>query len=418
MPTIKFTPAAIAKLKAPTKSRRKEFYWDSDLRGFGILLSGKTSSRTYVVQKQIAGSGKKPRVRIGAANVLALEEARRKALDVLRELADGKDPRVERRRKAVAGITLSAALERFLDDRRDLSATVHYRWPKYLQTYLGDWLARPLSELTKDVVTERRDKIIKDVAARAFRRSPAFLSEPGLGAANQTMTAFKAIRAHVAEEAGLPPMQIPKKRGSTVKRRERCLHSEQMPAFYSAVMALESRRDKDLILTLLFSGLRFGEAASLRWDDIDFPQRAIRLPAARVKARRRLDLPMTSQLRDILVQRQSIGREGQFVFPAVPRTTTTGHATDLSHAFYEIKRTSGTYISPHDLRRTWATVAESCDISWSALQALLNHAAPSGVTGGYTVMALSRLQTPAQLVADRIGELCGIVEAAGVTKLG
>ena len=418
MPTLKFTPASLTKLHAPTKSGRKELYWDADLKGFGLLLSGKSSSRTYVVQKKIVGSGKKPRVRIGAANVLTLEEARRKALDVLRELADGKDPRVERRRKAAAGITLRAALDQYLAGKRTLSASVRYRWPQYLQNYLYDWLDRPLSELTRDVVTERRDKIIKDVAARAFRRSPAFLSEPGLGAANQTMTAFKAIRAYVEDSAGLPPLKIKKQDGSIIKRRERMLRSEEMPVFYNAVMALESRRDRDLILLLLFSGLRFTEAASLRWEDIDFPLRAIRLPAARVKARRKLDLPMTSQLRDLLVERQALGREGPFVFPAVPRKTTTGHVADLSHPFYVIERACGVYVSPHDLRRTWSTVAEATDISWSALQALLNHAAPAGVTGGYTQMALSRLQAPAQVVADRIAELCGVVQPEGVTKLG
>ena len=39
--------------------------------------------------------------------------------------------------------------------------------------------------------------------------------------------------------------------------------------------------------------MRRGEAAALRWDDVDFGLRVIRLPAARTKAGRKLDLPMT-----------------------------------------------------------------------------------------------------------------------------
>jgi integrase len=63
--------------------------------------------------------------------------------------------------------------------------------------------------------------------------------------------------------------------------------------------------------------MRRGEAAALRWDDVDFGLGAIRLPAARTKAGRKLDLPMTDFVRSALAARQLIGRDASgFVFPA------------------------------------------------------------------------------------------------------
>src|SRR3954452_11175628 len=100
MPSIKFTPAAVARLQAPTKSGRAELVWDRDLRGFGVRLSGKTSGRVYIVQRSIGSSGQKRRVTIGPLDVFDLDEARAKALAVIRELHTGKDPKIEKKRKA------------------------------------------------------------------------------------------------------------------------------------------------------------------------------------------------------------------------------------------------------------------------------------------------------------------------------
>ena len=69
--------------------------------------------------------------------------------------------------------------------------------------------------------------------------------------------------------------------------------------------------------------------------------------------------------------------------------------------------------SIHDLRRTYATVAESCDIPFLALKALLNHSVGSGITERYVAMTPERLREPAQKVADRIRSLIGITAPSG-----
>ena len=80
-------------------------------------------------------------------------------------------------------------------------------------------------------------------------------------------------------------------------------------------MALPNPVARDYLLLLLFTGLRRTEAATLRWGDVDFVERVIRLPAARTKAGRKLDLPMTDIVRDLLVARRAIGKE-EYVFPS------------------------------------------------------------------------------------------------------
>jgi hypothetical protein len=54
--------------------RRIGPYWDSELKGFGVLVSGVTNSKTYVAKRRLP-NGKKRRVTIEATNVLSLDRA-------------------------------------------------------------------------------------------------------------------------------------------------------------------------------------------------------------------------------------------------------------------------------------------------------------------------------------------------------
>ena len=127
---------------------------------------------------------------------------------------------------------------------------------------------------------------------------------------------------------------------------------------------------------MLFTGLRLNKSRTLRWQDIDLNKRVIRIPAAHAKAGRKLDLPMSDFVRDLLVARRAIGNAG-FVFPGPGET---GHLMD---ALYQLSLVADTAarVSTHDLRRTYITVAESCDISPLARKALVNHSLGRGDGG-------------------------------------
>ena len=125
---------------------------------------------------------------------------------------------------------------------------------------------------------------------------------------------------------------------------------------------------------------------------------------------------MTDVVHDMLVARRAIGNTGEHVFFAAGKT---GHIMETKYLFDRVAKASGIRISAHDLRRTYLTVAESCDISPIALRALVNHSLGKDVTSGYIQMSVERLREPAQRVANKLKELCGVTELAGesVAKL-
>jgi len=153
----------------------------------------------------------------------------------------------------------------------------------------------------------------------------------------------------------------------------------------------------------------------LRWDEVDFATKVIRLPRVRAKGKRKLDLPMSSVVRDLLIARRALGNDGGWVFGA---NSKSGHIEEPKFAFQQIAEMTGIKVSPHDLRRTFITVAESSDISPLALKALVNHAIGGDVTEGYVQMTVERLREPAQKVCDRMIELCGIEMPQEAARMG
>jgi integrase len=115
---------------------------------------------------------------------------------------------------------------------------------------------------------------------------------------------------------------------------------------------------------------------------------------------------MTDIVADLLIARRQLG-DANYVFPS-----REGHINGDQWT-KTLRKKTGLEFSIHDLRRTYATVAESCDIPFLALKALLNHSAGSGITQSYVAMSPERLRAPAQQVSDRMKFLIGITGPSG-----
>ena len=402
MPRVRLTERAIARLRAPAPTGKQTLYWDADLRGFGLLMSGTTNAKTFVVQRAVGGRTR--RVTIGPANVLSLAEARGRAELVIADIYRGVDPKAGRRH----GATLRGTLDAYIAARKDLRPKSVKNYRGAVEGYLAAWLDRPLRDITPEMVEARHRSLQAEVAARGRYGGKAI--------ANNVIRTLRALWTFAAErEPDLPPNPVARLRRQwfAVHRRERMVRAEELPKFYRAIMELPSAVGRDYLLLLLFTGLRRSEASTLTWDFIDFGARVIRVPAAQTKAGRKLDLPMTDVVHDLLVARRALGKD-RFVFPGAGRS---GHITEPKFPLAAIARATGITISAHDLRRTFVTVAESTDISPMALRALVNHSLGSDVTSGYVQMTAERLREPAQRVADRLKALIGIAAPAGAVPI-
>ena len=388
--------------------------------------------------------GRTRRVTVGAVGEFErVEDARRKAGGILGGLREGIEPKAERRKAAARDKTLRQWLDAYLIGNTRLAERSRDGYRRCVERYLKAWLDRPLRTLSREMVEERHRNIATETAKPG--RSGGG-ENTGRATADGTMAALRAIyNFAIDHDESLPsnPVRL-RQQWFGVAPRERFLNGDQLPIFYAALDGLENNIQADFLRVVLFTGLRRASAGALRWDQVDFASRVIRLPAKQLKGgKRRLDLPMTDYLRDLLVARRALGDDGGWVFPA---NSESGHLEEPAFALGEVAKTTaiagakaagveidddddvpqevinkyGVVVSCHDLRRTFITVAEATDISPLALKALVNHAVGGDVTANYVRMTVERLREPAQRVAERLAQLCGIEEPAGenVERIG
>ncbi|SRR6266851_2008405 len=395
----KLTKASVDGLAAPDLSGKQTIVWDTELRGFGVLVSGTTSKKTYIAQRRMP-DGRTRRVTVGdTAEFEKIADARLRAGKQLAVLREGRDPGAERRAAAAKDRTLRAWLDLYLKARKDLRQRSVDGYRASVERHLAGWLDRPLRELTPDAVEAKH-------AAIGEGAGPA--------TANSAMRALRAIWNFAMDRGGtLPPSPTRrlKKAWFPVPPRTRVVRTEDLAKFYRAVDRLENIAARDFVKLLLFTGLRRNEAAALRWSEVDLRERVIRLPAERTKANRKLDLPMSGPVHALLVARRALGDDGPWVFGA---NSKSGHIEEPKSFFAQVARETGLPpVSAHDMRRVFTTQAEAADISGRALAALVNHSLGRDVTSGYVQMTTERLRGPAERVGARIAELCGLAPPAG-----
>jgi integrase len=389
MPRLHLTERAIAKLAAPDPTGQQAYHWDIGLRGFGVLCSGTSAQKSFIVQRDIGGRSK--RLKIGTVGELPLAKARLRAAEVLDDLRQGILPSV----KADRNMTLRAAVASLIGrpDLRPASVRA-YRMPLRTLAAWADW---PLRNINGDMVEKPHCELGASI---------------GHPSANATFRALSAVWAHAEErvpELPANPVRRLKRKWFKEERRKRLVSNNRLADFYTAVTGLDNAIVRDCLLLMMFTGMRSGESKSVRWDDIDLVNRTINLRAEVTKSKRATSLPMSDYVHDLLVARRALGR-AEYVFPGIGKA---GYISDLQGAFNEVKEQTGIRISAHDLRRGFITTAESIGMTIGVIKQLVNHAAENDVTLGYIIIEDARLRAATQAITDRLKELCGVTGLVG-----
>ena len=403
--TFKLTKSFIDKLAAPTASGRPRLVWDSEFHGLGVIVSGVSNAKSWVVQPSV---GDRRRRTLGPCNVLSRDQAWELAKPILLASYAGQ-PVVAKRRQA--GVTVQEVLTAYLAQR--LSANTRAIYTRLASQHLASWLPRPLASIGPDEVEARFHEITKEVAARkAAGKLHGGVNVDGRASANLTLQLFRALWAYQAErDERLPrnPVSRLRRQWHKLERRSRRIWDQDLAQFFAAVQTLPATL-RDIVLCALYSGMREGEIIGLQWSEVDLIHRILTLPPSRMKGGSTFVLPLSNQLYNLLVARRALNHASPFVFPS--EVSKSGHSEAFGYALDQLKDTIGP-LSPHDLRRSYATLASSL-VSAHALKRLLGHSARD-ITDGYIVLSLEQLRASAQLVADAIDRLVGgnVVELRG-----
>lgn len=407
---MKLTKREIDKLSLPTKGQK--FYWDDDLKGFGIRLT--PSGIDYVARGTVRGTRRRPRITLGTRGPLTPDMARAEAKKALGEMERGIDRVREAKAQRIESVTLEEAYRAYIE-AKPLSPNTRYDYEKAMRLAFDDWRGEPLAKITGGMVKRR----FEELSARAPVQ------------ANQMFRFLRALCGwamwQYAKDDGTPlmptnPCEILSKlkRWNPVQRRERHVEQSQMPAFMNALEhhpddSQQRRAAKDVCALALMTGLREQEACGLRWADVDLGKRLITV--RKTKNGRDHTLPIGPWLANRLAERRAENRSSQYVFPA---ENESGHLKYHRKDVLAIVKACGVEFRLHDLRRTFASVVNhhlERSLSHYTIKRLLNHSSGGDVTAGYIQHPVEILRQPMEMVERFVLRSAGMSESAVVREI-
>jgi integrase len=395
----------------PLPAEAQVLYFDSSLPGFGIRVS--PTCKAYFAERRV--HGKTVRVTIGRHGVLTPEQARKEASRLLGQMTMGENPIALRRRAKVAGVTLGEAFEAFASTRRSLKPRTVYDYRRCLEVAFGDWKARPIRSISRDMVQHRHAKLWETRGEAYANLSMRFL---------RSLLNFAAVQyddgtgQSVLTENPVARLSL-LRAWYRVERRQTVIKAHQLPRWFEAVQSLSdssggeavSETVRDYLLLLLFTGLRRQEGAQLKWSDVDLTDRTLLIRDTKNRDPHRLPLPeyLLQMLRDRKARTRS-----PYVFPG---RGPEGYLIEPRHYLRKVVQRSGVHFTLHDLRRTFVTVAEGLDIPAYALKRLINHRMSGDVTAGYIITDVERLRRPMQQICDFLLKAGALARPAEVVAL-
>lgn len=392
---LKLNKSNVDKIKY--SKEKPVFYYDTDLIGFGIKASA--TRIVYFAEDQI--NGKTIRKNIALVGTLSPDEARKQAKVLLGEMAKGINIVEEEKKEKVKQITLSEAYKDF-KKMRSLTASTIVGYDTAMNTIFKEWQNKPLISITGDMVVKK----FKQKSAEAPY------------SANLYFRCLRAVFNFAMENYSVndmpilpynPCLKINKlKIWNRTERRTRYIQSEQLQDFLKGleIKPTDSQRKilaKKQCLITLFTGCRDQEIASLKRKDIDLKRKSICIE--NTKNHHKHILPYGTWLGEILEDMCRGLSPDEYIFAADNRC---GHLKDHRKLIKSISQECGIDFSLHDLRRTFASIANNhiSGMTQYTLKKLLNHA-EDDVTAGYIQFEPEQLRKPMQEIEDFILKKAG-----------
>ena len=404
MAKINFTSSRIDSFKCPD-DKKQAFLWDTRAPGLGLRTTPQ-GSKSYIFQGKLLQQS--IRVTIGDPRAWSIEQAQDEARRLQRLIDGGQDPRAERtarllaeqQRKAEAKrqyVTLGEAWEVYIRIRRPKWSERHYldhvrfaepggrpalRGKKMISPGpLAPLLSLTLPELTRPTISAWLEKEVETRAAQArlaFSALCAFITwcesqEEYAGMADLNICTNRLLKEII-------PRQKPK---------QDCLQREQLVSWFQAVLNLENPVHSAYLQALLLTGARREEMAALRWDEVDFQWKSLKLadkieedgreiPLTPYLASLLLDLKIRNETpppAHILARWRKLGKEWQpseWVFSSPASADGKIAEPRISHN-KALKAAGLPHLTLHGLRRSFGTLAEWVECPTGAVAQIMGH---------------------------------------------
>ncbi len=153
-------------------------------------------------------------------------------------------------------------------------------------------------------------------------------------------------------------------------------------------------------------GFRSSEALSLEWEHVDLKAKSITLYDTKNGTNH--NLPIPDVLMPVMKSLFKLTGRSKWVYlwsrPANQKNAPDKPISLPKKQSQAVVDASGVEFSPHDCRRTFATIAEGVNLPLTMIKRLMNHSTTNDVTGGYIV-------TEEETLRDAINKVASYIQA-------
>lgn len=371
----------------------QDILWDGAQPGFGLRVT-KNGTKSFIIQYRNK-YGRSRRYTVGRYGPLTLDQARRRAQQLLSEVHQGRDP-MQEAQTSRACISVADLADRYMRDhcegRCKASTMEAHRWllAKLILPELG---AYAINELRQE-----------DIAAlhQSLKATPYN--------ANRVLGLLKAMLGR-AEVWGLMPQgQNPAKgiRKFREEKRQRFLSVEELGRLLDTLSRMEATGEiaagpAAAYRLLVLTGARLGEVRTLKWSDIDWDRRHILLNEHKSNANGAKVIPLNEAA--VAVLKGLPRMEGSlYVFPGADPERPL---VNLQKPWRKIRARAGLEdVRIHDLRHSFASFGIGAGLSLPIVGGLLGHRSQQA-TATYAHLATDPLRQASdaigRLIAERMG---------------
>lgn len=358
MPRLKLTKSAIDALPTPANDI---VYWDSGCPGFGVKITPK-GRKVFIVLYRAGGAGSRLRkYTIGPYGRVTLHQARAAALKIFAARSEGRDPAAEkqRERRRLVVDRVEDLVELFINEHVSKTRSAREISRLLRREVLPCWGTRSVHEISKRQVIE----LVSEVYGRG---TPS--------AANKLLKTVKGFFGWCVGRAILDASPANGLMAPARERpRDRVLDDDELARIIRAAWQIHGAYG-GVVELLALTGQRREEVAQLTWDEVDLPNRAWTLSAARTKNGKPHIVHLANEAIVVLNRSPNVG---EFVFSL----SGTKPFQDFSAAKRELDKLSGVLSwRLHDLRRTCVSGMARLGVAPHVADKVLNH--QSGTISG------------------------------------
>lgn len=358
--------------------QRKLDYFDSKQRGF--LVEVRASGRKTYYQRYCDERGRERQFKIGRADVLTTEQARKLGRSVLARAVLGENPQL--RRQELRSIP-------------NLAEFVAEKYLPFIKTYKRSWVTdetvlriHVLPSLGKMAL----DEITADhvIALIACMRSDGY----AVGTSNRVVMILRYMY-NLAAKWKVPGVTQNPTRGIELgqeAQRNRFLSREEAQQLVDALTVDENRTAANAILLLMLTGARRNEITQARWEHVLWNERKLLVPLSKSGKPRWIALSTSAMsLLDSIPRLDGC----DYIFPS---PITSRPCPSLWFPWRRIRARAGLEdVRLHDLRHSFASFLVNEGVSLYVVQALLGHA-NARTTQRYAHLANDTLTSATEIV--------------------